>query len=172
MKIPFAESTRERAERTRLKARMRCHIERLARQLQESLAPEEREILLDWLVELLEIRESHVSASLKFARAIRATVRRRTVVTILKTTGRPFVRLAWADRTWMARLAMLGVVVTSLVWRGHQAGIALLGTAVAVPLWVVFGSGAVVAGWMVDSLRDSLPPHGFVRIWSRAHAIP
>lgn len=148
--------TTDRPHGPEMDAKERQRIDEWLRHLVDETAPEERITLLAWLVELLTIRASDATAGLKFARAIRATTRRRTVVTILRTVGRPLVRLAWTDRSWKARLAGIGITLSALVWPGQSAGLALLGTAVAVPLWIVFGSGALVAGWTIDVLLDSV----------------
>jgi len=49
-------------------------------------------------------------------------------------------------RTWGFRLAGGAAAVTAATVGGKKAGLAMLGTAVAVPLLVVFGAGAAFAG--------------------------
>ena len=147
-----------RAQRQR---RLRRKVADFTRHLRESLTEEEQAVFGEWLLELLEIRSSHLGVRERVIRALRATARRKTVLTILRTTGRPLVRVAWRDRSWKQRLAWAGIGVAVFVGIGQQAGLALMGTAFAVPLWVVFGSGGVVAGWILDGLVASDPPVWF-----------
>jgi hypothetical protein len=59
-------------------------------------------------------------------------------------------RLAWADRSRAARLDGLAALATSASLGSAKCGIALLGTAIGVPLWVLFGSGAAVATLVLE----------------------
>lgn len=51
-------------------------------------------------------------------------------------------RLAWDQRSTTARLGLGGAAIGADVLGGQNAGIAALGTAVGVPLWIVTGAGA------------------------------
>jgi|SRR5690606_23115558 len=60
--------------------------------------------------------------------------------------------LAWDDRSLPARLGIAAAVVTAITFGGQGAGIAALGTAIGVPLWVLFGAGAMFLGELYERL--------------------
>jgi hypothetical protein len=70
------------------------------------------------------------------------------------------LRLGWADRSWAARIGGLAALATAASHGGAKCGIALLGTAIGVPLWVLFGSGAAVATLVLEEFagRGSRAP--------------
>ena len=47
----------------------------------------------------------------------------------------------------------MGAAVTALTLSGQGAGIAALGGAIGVPLFVVFGAGGALAGVIIDEVR-------------------
>lgn len=58
--------------------------------------------------------------------------------------------LAWGNRSLPARLGIAAAVVTAITLGGQGAGIAALGTAIGVPLWVLFGAGAMFLGELYE----------------------
>ena len=58
--------------------------------------------------------------------------------------------LAWDNRSLPARLGIAAAVVTAITFGGQGAGIAALGTAIGVPLWVLFGAGAMFLGELYE----------------------
>ena len=129
----------------------------VGRWLAEKLTDDERSVFADWLGRLLAIRYASACVRTKLARALRTTASRQLVVSVLKATGRPLVELAWEDRTWAVRFAALAALVATTQVQGQRAGVALMGTAFGVPLWVVFaGSGALAGVILEEMLRSPL----------------
>lgn len=60
--------------------------------------------------------------------------------------------LAWDNRGLPARLGISAAILTAIAFGGQGAGIAALGTAIGVPLWLVFGAGAAFAGELYERL--------------------
>lgn len=58
----------------------------------------------------------------------------------------------WDERGTKGRLSLIGVGIGATVFGGHGAGIAALGTAIGVPLWVVLGAGGAFTGMLVEEL--------------------
>ncbi|HLT04302.1 MAG TPA: hypothetical protein VK019_04995 [Pseudomonas sp.] len=61
-------------------------------------------------------------------------------------TGKAVKELGWDNRGLSGRLGIATAIATVVVFGGQGAGIAALGTAIGVPLWVVFGAGAAFLG--------------------------
>lgn len=61
-------------------------------------------------------------------------------------TAQALKDLAWDNRGLPGRLGIATAVVTALTLGSQGAGIAALGTAIGVPLWVLFGAGAAFLG--------------------------
>ena len=55
------------------------------------------------------------------------------------------------------KLGLGGAAVGLAVFGGQGAGIAALGTAIGVPLWVVFGAGAAFLGVLYEEIADKKP---------------
>ncbi|KQP30603.1 hypothetical protein ASF49_13955 [Methylobacterium sp. Leaf104] len=75
---------------------------------------------------------------------------------VVKIIGRQTKRVTWDDRSTTARFGLGGAIAGAVLFGGQSAGIAALGTAVGVPLWVVLGAGASFA----NVLREELSRKG------------
>lgn len=132
-------------------------VRTLARRLRTALNERERAAIVAWLLELDRIRGSDAPARTRMREALRATTREPLVRAVLTASGRQLVELAWEDRSWAQRLAGLGILTTTVLLDGRRAGIAALGSAVGVPLWVVFGGGGALVGVFLDELEALVP---------------
>ena len=109
----------------------------------------EKEALSRWIEHLLEIKASDLPAPQKAKQVISLTARSSVVLPAAKIIARETKRLGWDDRSLMGRgnaavrLALFGV---------PGAGVATLGIAVGVPLWVVFGAGASFLGVLYEEI--------------------
>lgn len=130
----------------------------LARALRERLDDPQRAQLGAWARRLLEIRAGRAIPPLKAWRALDATSD--AVAALLADAGRGLVELAWTDRSWPARagFAAGGAVLAAVA--GTGAASVAAGSALAVPLWVVFGGGASVARLLAEEMapRDHAVP--------------
>ena len=130
-----------------------------ARAIQPLLArmdPLAQDRLASWLRSLVALRRAPLSPKEKWA-AIRKELKEVTVLLpIVGAMGEAVKEHVWDDRTWGFRLAGGAAAVTAATVGGKKAGLAMLGTAVAVPLWVVFGAGAAFAGLIIDELEGML----------------
>lgn len=114
---------------------------------------DEASALRGLLEKLLEIRESGLSATEKARAALSATRESGVVLAAVKTVARELKTLGWDNRT-KAQRAGLGAAAVGLGLFGSQAaGIAALGTAIAVPLWVVLGAGSMFGSYLYDELK-------------------
>ena len=84
--------------------------------------------------------------------AIVASTDRKVLTPILQVAWQELKRVGWKERGLPARMAM-GAAVTALTLPGQGAGIAALGGAIGVPLFVVFGAGGALAGVIIDEVR-------------------
>lgn len=120
------------------------------------MEPSAQERMASWLQSLVDLRRAPLSPKEKWA-AIRREMKEVTVLLpVVKAMGEAVKEHAWDDRTWGFRLAGGAAAVTAAAVGGKKAGLAMLGTAVAIPLWVVFGAGAAFAGLIIDELEGML----------------
>ncbi|MGH8610821.1 MAG: hypothetical protein ACREYF_01935 [Gammaproteobacteria bacterium] len=112
----------------------------------------ERETLLRWAKELLAIRETPISTFDKTSRAISITVASGAILPFIKTIGLEVKRIGWDERSLSARIGLFAAAFTVLLLSGEGAGIAALGGAISVPLWVVFGACGAFAGALIEEL--------------------
>lgn len=117
----------------------------------------EKDALSVWAAGLLAIRASAVSPARKAKQAIALTARGSVVWPAVKILSRELKRKGWDDRNLASRFGLTGAAVGLAIFGGQGAGIAALGTAVGVPLWVVLGSGAAFAGVLADEFTRKKP---------------
>lgn len=100
------------------------------------------------------IAEGDQSALEKARRAVEETAKKQVVWPVVKLVGGEIKRHSWDDRSVATRLAGVAAF-TALALGGGEAGagIAALGTAVGVPLWIVFAAGGAFAGALLDEIQ-------------------
>jgi hypothetical protein len=133
--------------------------EEVVRGIAQDASPEQQRALLEWAKELLAIRESDESVRAKARAAVAATASREVVWPIVRVMFHRLKRLGWDERGWATRLGLGAVAVTLAVFGPQGAGLAVFGTAIAVPLWFVFGAGGAFAGMLIDELEKALEGH-------------
>lgn len=114
--------------------------------------PEDLDTLRTWAQNMLDIRTSKAPALLKAKRAIVASTDRKVLAPIMQVAWKELRRVGWEERGLPARMAM-GAAAAALTLSGQGAGIAALGGAIGVPLFVVFGAGGALAGVVIDEIR-------------------
>jgi hypothetical protein len=146
----------------------------LARRIAKSATDAEKVLLISWLESLLAIKHSNLGAMKKGKQALEVTAGSKVIFPILKTialeTGlsqfdakdikfsslgdvRKYLQKVWADRSLPAKMG-ISVGTLALIFFGSQgAGIAALGSAIAVPLWIVFGAGATFATVLYEEIK-------------------
>jgi len=143
----------------------RARATELAREIVADLDLDQKMALMSWAQELVAIRSADVSLPRRAAAAVKASMRRETVAVLLKriqgSATKAGVRakvLLWDNRNWATRVA-LGGVGAGLAVGGAEAGagIAALGSAIGVPLWLVTASGGAFLGALIDELAPMMP---------------
>ena len=129
--------------------------QQLASAVLERATPDERAALLFWAQQLLAVRGSSMSRLEKAKRAILITIELKAVLPFITFLGAEIKRVGWDERGLPARMALSAAAVAGLLLSGHGAGIAALGGAIGVPLWVVFGAGAAFAGVIIEEVKRS-----------------
>jgi len=126
--------------------------QRLAVQIVSLTSPTEKETLRIWIERLLEVRHSNLSAAQKVRQAIALSTRSAVVLSAVKIIARQAKHILWSDRSTKGRLGIGAATLGFAAFGGQSAGIAALGTAVAVPLWVLFGAGAAFLGVLYEEI--------------------
>ena len=126
----------------------------IARSLVQSASAEEQEALRIWATGLLQIRSKNLPVFKKAAAALRLTRESSVVLPFVKRATQKLKRVGWDERSWKARLGLGAIVATSAIFGGAKAGIAAFGSAIGVPLWIVFGAGAAFAGAILDEVAS------------------
>ncbi|MEE8486969.1 MAG: hypothetical protein V3S56_02280 [Gemmatimonadota bacterium] len=105
---------------------------------------------------LLEVRKTDASAKDKLRKALPDGEDTKVALDALQSSASHIKDLAWDDRTWPARVGIGAATVVAATLAGEAAGLALAGTAIAIPLWVVFGSGEEFAQALIADLEENL----------------
>jgi len=133
----------------------------------EQASPLEREIMFNWATQLIGIRDSNLTSTEKAKAAISATIESKAIYPFIKTIGREIKRLGWDERSLPARIGLSAAAFAAVLLSGKGAGIAALGGAIGVPLWVVFGAGGAFAGVIIEEVerqRGREPPRSEPRV--------
>jgi len=139
---------------------------------------DEKEALKAWAEQLLLLRQTNLSVARKAREALALSVSNQVAIPIMALIAKELkldridvskirlssyrqvlssIRRFWADRSLAAKLGIGASTVALAVFGTKGAGIAALGTAVGVPLWVVFGAGATFAGVMYEEIAGKKP---------------
>lgn len=105
-----------------------------------------------WANQLLDIRSSDLSKSKKAKAAIGATLKSSVVWPTMKIIGLKTKQVGWDNRSRTGRLGVAGAAAGIALFGSQSAGIAALGTAIGVPLWVVLGAGASFANVLIEEI--------------------
>ena len=125
---------------------------RIGQEIVAAANPVQLDALNAWANAMLKIRESDMSALQKAKAAIRATTDKQVLTPLLVVAARNLKRVGWTNLGLPARFA-IAAAVAALTLSGQGAGIAALGGAIGVPLFVVFGAGGALAGVIIDEAR-------------------
>lgn len=109
------------------------------------------------MVGLLQIRNSKLTAMQKARQAILLTKRSEVVWPMAKMLYTEAKRLGWDERSKKSRAGLAVGAATLALVGGQGAGIAALGTAIGLPLWIVLGAGAYFATGVVEDIVSRMP---------------
>lgn len=112
----------------------------------------ERDALLAWARQLLEIRDGSASAFGKANQAVLLTAGSKVIWPSIRTLASELRQLGWDDQNLTGRMTAGGAAIGFLTIGGQGACIAALGTAVAVPLWIVLAGGSGLAGHLIETI--------------------
>jgi hypothetical protein len=129
----------------------------IATRIATTASQPEREALLLWMVELLQIRDSSLSSVQKAKQAVVLTSRSKVIWPMVKLLAQEGKRVGWDERGTKSRFGIAGAGVGLALFGTQGAGIAALGGAIGVPLWVVLSAGAYFAPVLIDELRKLVP---------------
>lgn len=129
----------------------------IATRVASSASEQEREALLLWMVQLLQVRDSSLSPVQKAKQAVVLTSRSKVVWPMVKLLAHEVKRVGWDERGTKSRFGIAGAGIGLALFGTQGAGIAALGGAIGVPLWIVLGAGAYFAPVLVDELRKLVP---------------
>ena len=127
----------------------------LVTQIANTIALEEvhRHAFENWLQLLVDIHKQDVSPFKKGKAAIAATLNAKVIWPSVKILASEIKKHGWDNRSIGHRFGLGGAAVGLTLFGGQGAGIAALGTAVGVPLWIVFGAGSMFAHQLVQELQ-------------------
>lgn len=124
----------------------------IAIRIAETALPDERTAILAWASDLLNIQASDRSKLSKARAGISVTLANKVVWPAVKIAARKTKQIGWDNRSRTARLGIGGAAIGMAVFGTQNAGIAALGTAVGVPLWVVSGAGVSFANVLIEEV--------------------
>lgn len=121
----------------------------------KSTSPSDQILLQQWITQLLVLKDAPIGKLEKAKKAIAITASSKAAIAAAKIVTRHIKRVAWDERSTAARFGLGGAALGLAAFGSQGAGIAALGTAVGVPLWVVSGAGASLAGVLLEELKRS-----------------
>ncbi|ESX88272.1 hypothetical protein [Mesorhizobium sp. LNJC403B00] len=124
----------------------------LAVRIAEEATPAQSAALQAWALKLLDIRNSDLPVHQKAKRAVAVTISSKVIWPVVKIVASQTKSLGWDNRTAAQRLGLGAAAVGVALFGGQSAGIAALGGAVGVPLWVVLGAGSMFARYLYEEL--------------------
>jgi len=124
----------------------------LAVTIAETATSSEAEALRDWARLLIHLMEEDLSVGAKAKKAISLTASSKVILPVMKVIGFQAKKYGWDNRTSTQRLGIAAAAGAFTLFPGANAGIAALGGAVGVPLWVVFGGGSMFLKILFDEL--------------------
>lgn len=128
----------------------------LVRNLDQILTDDERRTFITWANELLKIRGSAITPSQKAQQALAITRQYNIILPLLNKAGVVLKNGVWTNRSWSARLGLGAAAVAAVAVGSQGAGIAALGGAIGVPLWIVCGAGGAFVGTLIEEIQKSL----------------
>lgn len=137
----------------------RVELKQLAKVVVEQTLPSERAQLRDWVAKLIAIREAGGETFSMAKRAVTVTLSDGVAMSIVRALAMELKRLAWTERGLKWRVGFVTAVVGAVVTGGQGAGIAALGGAIGVPLWLVIGAGGSFLTMLWEELDGSSKPH-------------
>ena len=124
-----------------------------ALQVVDQASVAELEGIKRWLESLIFIKGSQISNFEKAKRSVAITYTSKVVWPVLRIISRKLKKSLGDDRSNKGRFGITGIVVGLTCFGGQSAGIAALGGAIGVPLWIVLGSGALFAGHLIEEIQ-------------------
>ncbi len=121
-----------------------------------NITPEEGIALHIWANKLLMLRNSSRSGPEKFQAVIQLTRDAKILIPLTKKIFMELKRTGWDESAWKSRLGMGATLWASLIIGKAAAGMALLGGAIAVPLWIVFGTGDTFVKALITELKKRI----------------
>lgn len=118
---------------------------------------EEKEALRVWIEKMLEIKASKLPTVTKSSKAITVTLKSKVILPIIKLMAREIKRHGWDDRSTKSRFGLIGVGGGMVAFGSQAAGIAALGGAIGVPLWVLTAAGATFVGVLYEEITGKKP---------------
>ena len=126
--------------------------QQLAITIAKEVSPSEADALRQWATRILEVRQEDISAFQKAKKAVGLTLASKVILPVVKIIAVQTKKHGWDNRSSTQRLGMGAAAVGVTLFGGANAGIAALGGAVGVPLWMVLGGGAMFAKYLIAEL--------------------
>jgi hypothetical protein len=125
----------------------------LAMRVVENTSVSERARLKLWLGGLLDLKALPISNVKKARQAVVLTQQHKVIFPVIRSLSKLVKTHLWDNRTQKGRFGIMGAVVGATFFGGQSAGIAALGGAIGLPLWIVLGAGGTFAGVLLEELN-------------------
>ena len=125
-------------------------------QIVEKMTNAEKVVLAEWLENLLRIRELNIPKHSKILAIAKASSKSRILIPLAKQVFRQLQQMLWTKRSGNAKAFIAGAGISLAMFGSSAAGLAAFGTAIGLPLWIVFGAGASLANMLYSEIVTSL----------------
>lgn len=130
----------------------------VATHIVRGISPQERAALALYVATLYRIRASQAHPMVKAKDAWAATLSAEVIWPVVRTILQEVKRHAWDERGLKGRAGLASSVAALAMFGSQGAGIAALGGAIGVPLWLVFGAGGAFLAALYEELDGKKPP--------------
>ncbi|RFB99330.1 hypothetical protein B5K11_02530 [Rhizobium leguminosarum bv. trifolii] len=124
----------------------------LAISIAGSVTRTEADALRDWARLLIGLKDEKMSITAKARKAISLTASSNVILPAIRIISAQLKKHGWDNRTSTQRIGIAAAAGAVALFPGANAGIAALGGAVGVPLWMVFGGGSMFLKVLYDEL--------------------
>ena len=117
----------------------------------QNLKQEEKSNVLNWALEVKQIQQNKNLSKKEKIYELRQLNNQKTFVNAVSISKNFFIE-KWKSANWAKRIALVGGGIGLVIGGSQGAGIAALGGAIGVPLFLVTAGGGALIGLIIESL--------------------
>lgn len=117
------------------------------------LSPEDRKLVLVWSEEIKKIRDDQSLSKAQKVKKVYKVKTSKVVIRFLKILFKTLKINLWDKRSWPFRLTVGGFALGVSVAGNEAAGIAALGSAIGIKLYLLTAAGGALLGTIIEEIK-------------------